>query len=82
MPAEDQLGLHRVDRVRTDFTGFEPEALSARLAYRRERRSRADGCCGGGYRFSPACSATSVRAVDLFNLPPPNFLEIGRQIEI
>ena len=24
----------------------------------------------------------SVRAVDLFNLPPPNFLEIGRQIEI
>jgi hypothetical protein len=44
--------------------------------------SRADGCCGGGYRFSPACSATSVRAVDLFNLPPPNFLEIGRQIEI
>ena len=24
----------------------------------------------------------SVRAVDLFNLPPPNFQEIGRQIEI
>ncbi len=24
----------------------------------------------------------SVRAVDLFNLPPPNFLEIGRRIEI
>jgi len=24
----------------------------------------------------------SVRAVDLFNLPPPNFVEIGRQIEI
>ena len=24
----------------------------------------------------------SVRAVDLFNLPPANFLEIGRQIEI
>jgi KUP system potassium uptake protein len=24
----------------------------------------------------------SVRAVDLFNLPPTNFLEIGRQIEI
>jgi K+ transporter len=24
----------------------------------------------------------SVRAVDLFNLPPPKFLEIGRQIEI
>jgi hypothetical protein len=24
----------------------------------------------------------SVRAVGLFNLPPPNFLEIGRQIEI
>jgi len=23
-----------------------------------------------------------VRAVDLFNLPPPNFVEIGRQIEI
>ena len=24
----------------------------------------------------------SVRAVDLFNIPPPNFVEIGRQIEI
>jgi KUP system potassium uptake protein len=24
----------------------------------------------------------SVRAVDLFNLPPPNFVELGRQIEI
>ena len=24
----------------------------------------------------------SVRADDLFNLPPPNFVEIGRQIEI
>jgi KUP system potassium uptake protein len=24
----------------------------------------------------------SVRAIDLFNLPPPNFVEIGRQIEI
>jgi KUP system potassium uptake protein len=24
----------------------------------------------------------SVRAVDLFNLPPANFLEIGRRIEI
>jgi len=24
----------------------------------------------------------SVRAVDLFNLPPSNFLEIGRRIEI
>jgi KUP system potassium uptake protein len=24
----------------------------------------------------------SARAVDLFNLPPSNFLEIGRQIEI
>jgi len=24
----------------------------------------------------------SVRAVDLFNLPPKNFVEVGRQIEI
>ena len=24
----------------------------------------------------------SVRAVDLFNLPPENFVEVGRQIEI
>lgn len=24
----------------------------------------------------------SVRAVDLFNIPPENFVEVGRQIEI
>jgi KUP system potassium uptake protein len=36
----------------------------------------------GGLRLFMLMFRNSVRAVDLFNIPPKNFVEVGRQIEI
>jgi hypothetical protein len=44
--------------------------------------SWADGHCVGVCQFFAFLFRNSVRAVDLFNLPPSSFLEIWRQIEI
>jgi hypothetical protein len=35
-----------------------------------------------GMRITGEFTHDSVRAVDLFNIPPENFVEVGRQIEI
>jgi K+ transporter len=35
-----------------------------------------------GLRLFTLMFRNSVQAVDLFNLPPKNFVEVGRQIEI